>query len=152
MTQLKEIRTQRGLSQEALAELVGVSRQTVSKWETGTVQPSAENLTRLSRAFQISVDAFLNDDWTPQELQAVEAMAVPAETPAETAGEVPLPRRRNYRLWFTLAAAIAAVGIIAGVVSFSGRVDDSAPAQEIVGEEVDGSLIIVSGSLQPLQP
>ena len=45
---IRSIRTERGISQETLAELMEVSRQTVSKWENGLVYPSADNLAKLS--------------------------------------------------------------------------------------------------------
>ena len=134
MAKLKELRIARGIPQQDLAELVGVSRQTISKWENEIVLPSADNLMRLSQVFQLPLEAFLRDDWKPPEQQAVEAVAIPLETPQETdagpavtppeappesVGEVPPPRRRNYRLWCALAAVMAAVGIAAA--SFNGR-------------------------------
>lgn len=70
MAKLKELRIARGISQQDLAELVGVSRQTISKWENEIVQPSADNLMRLSQVFQLPLEAFLRDDWKPPEQQA----------------------------------------------------------------------------------
>lgn len=69
MAKLKELRIARGISQQDLAELVGVSRQTISKWENEIVQPSADNLMRLSQVFQLPLEAFLRDDWKPPEQQ-----------------------------------------------------------------------------------
>lgn len=173
MAKLKELRIARGISQETLAELVGVSRQTISKWENGSVQPSADNLMRLSQVFQLPVEAFLSDDWKPPEQQSVEAAAIlpelpqdndaepmvtpaeeqtdtePAATPAEASPESNgEPRRRNYRLWAALAAILAAAGIIAGVIFFNGRVDDTVPISELEQEEVNGP-IIEAGTLHP---
>ena len=45
---IKNCRQSAGLSQEKMAELVGVSRQAVTKWETGQTSPSTENLFRLA--------------------------------------------------------------------------------------------------------
>ena len=45
---IRQCRQQAGLSQEQVAELVGVSRQAVAKWEAGTSAPSTENLLRLA--------------------------------------------------------------------------------------------------------
>ena len=53
-------RKRQGLSQAELAEALDVSRQTVSKWETGTALPSAENLLALSKLYGVPVDALLN--------------------------------------------------------------------------------------------
>lgn len=57
---IKEHRKRNGLSQEKLAELAGVSRQAVTKWETGQSAPSTENLFRLAEIFGTTVDLLLN--------------------------------------------------------------------------------------------
>ena len=49
-------RKDKGLSQEKLAEEIGVARQTISKWETGETLPDAESLKRLAEALDFSVD------------------------------------------------------------------------------------------------
>lgn len=59
------LRKQQGLSQEALAERLGVSRQAVSRWERGTALPDAENLAGLSRVLGVSADALLRDGPEP---------------------------------------------------------------------------------------
>ena len=53
---LSELRKQNGISQEKLAEMVGVSRQAVTKWESGKSNPDTENLFRLAEIFGISLD------------------------------------------------------------------------------------------------
>ena len=53
-------RKEQGLSQVELAEALDISRQTISKWETGAALPSAENLLALSRLYGVTVDALLN--------------------------------------------------------------------------------------------
>lgn len=60
-------RTRLGLSQEKLAEQVGVSRQAVSKWELGDAMPDTDKLVPLARALGISVDTLL--DHHPQEAE-----------------------------------------------------------------------------------
>ena len=52
---IAEYRKALGLSQEALGERLGVSRQAVSKWETGAAAPDMENLMALAREFQVSL-------------------------------------------------------------------------------------------------
>ena len=54
-------RTALGLSQEALAERVGVSRQAVSKWEVGDAVPDTDKLVPLARALGVSVDELLGN-------------------------------------------------------------------------------------------
>ena len=55
-----------GMTQEKLAERMGVSRQTISKWETGEVYPELDKLLELSRLFSCTLDALLKEDLEPQ--------------------------------------------------------------------------------------
>lgn len=56
---LKENRLRCKMTQEFVAETLGVSRQAVSKWENGTADPSTSNLLALSRLFGISAEELL---------------------------------------------------------------------------------------------
>ena len=56
---LQAIRKKNQLSQEALAELLGVSRQAVSKWELGDGYPEVEKLLILSKKLNVSLDSLL---------------------------------------------------------------------------------------------
>lgn len=60
--ELKKAREQRGWSQEYLAKQIHVSRQSISKWETGKNYPSIEVLISLSDLFGITVDELLRSD------------------------------------------------------------------------------------------
>lgn len=62
--QIREARERRGMTQETLAEQVGVSRQAVSKWEMGVSEPSLENLSMLSSVLQIDLSP--QDEAVPQ--------------------------------------------------------------------------------------
>lgn len=53
---LKQIRNNEGISQEQLAERIGVSRQAVTKWETGKGLPDIENMTILAEIFKVTLD------------------------------------------------------------------------------------------------
>jgi len=53
------LRKQRDISQEQLAEILNVSRQAISKWETGESMPDIENIVRLSGVFDVSTDYLL---------------------------------------------------------------------------------------------
>ena len=57
-----ELRKSTGLSQEELAEKVGVSRQTISKWELGETSPDIKQAKELSKIFNISIDELVNND------------------------------------------------------------------------------------------
>ena len=56
------IRKQKGLSQEQLAEMLDVSRQSVSKWETQQTLPEPSKLVLISEIFDVSIDQLLKDD------------------------------------------------------------------------------------------
>ena len=58
---LYELRKQKGLSQEELANRLNVSRQTVSKWEVGESSPDMEKLVAISEFFDISLDELVLD-------------------------------------------------------------------------------------------
>ncbi|MBO4636070.1 MAG: helix-turn-helix transcriptional regulator [Clostridiales bacterium] len=60
--QIKKHRNIAGLSQEALAERIYVSRQTISNWETSKNYPDINSLIRLSEVFGVSVDDLLKGD------------------------------------------------------------------------------------------
>ena len=57
-----KLRKKSGLSQEQLAEKLNVSRQAISKWESGTAVPESEKLITISDYFGVSVDYLLKDD------------------------------------------------------------------------------------------
>lgn len=64
---LKQLRKTNGISQEQLAEKAGVSRQTISKWESGEVLPDTENALLLSKIFGVSLDYLLKDEESPKD-------------------------------------------------------------------------------------
>lgn len=59
------LRKRSGLSQEQLAERLDVSRQAISKWESGTSIPESDKLIAVSQYFQVSVDYLLKEDGEP---------------------------------------------------------------------------------------
>ncbi|MBR6949761.1 MAG: helix-turn-helix domain-containing protein [Bacilli bacterium] len=59
---LKRLRKENNLSQEELAEKLGVSRQSVSKWESNSAYPEMDKLIQISNMFNIGIDELLNKD------------------------------------------------------------------------------------------
>lgn len=57
------LRKTNGMSQEDLAEKLNVSRQAISRWESGTAMPDANNTLQLSKLFGVTTDYLLNDDY-----------------------------------------------------------------------------------------
>ena len=101
---LQALRKARGWSQEELATQINVSRQALSKWESGASVPDTENVVALSRLFGVSTDYLLLENG-----EAAAQAAPSATTP---------PWRKN---WPTKRLALAAAGVIGliGVVALS---------------------------------
>lgn len=59
---LQRLRKEKGLSQEELADKLGVSRQAVSKWERGEASPDTDNLILLAKLYGVSIDELLRTD------------------------------------------------------------------------------------------
>ena len=59
---LFELRKEKGWSQEKLAEQINVSRQSISKWESGQALPELEKIVELSKIFQVTTDYLLLEE------------------------------------------------------------------------------------------
>lgn len=70
---LMSLRRARGLSQEALGDMLDVTRQTVSKWERGDSTPELEKLVELSRIFDVSLDELAGIERTERPGDAAQA-------------------------------------------------------------------------------
>ncbi len=67
---LSKLRKQNGMSQEDLAEKLGISRQAISKWESGYSYPDLETVIKLSEIFNVSTDELLKDSKEEKNEQA----------------------------------------------------------------------------------
>jgi len=70
------LRTQSGYSQEALAERLNVSRQAVSKWETGPTLPETDKLIAMSELFHVSIDSLLIDSISLNTFESMDRILV----------------------------------------------------------------------------
>lgn len=88
-----QCRRKAGLSQEALAEKIGVSRQAISKWETGEASPEISKLPLLAKEFGVTADWLLSeeDEAAEEDAPADEAPVEDAESPRSES-----PPRRQY--------------------------------------------------------
>lgn len=59
---LKQYREQTKLTQEAVAEIIGVSAKTISDWETGRTMPDIRNLLSLARLYHLPLNTILGKD------------------------------------------------------------------------------------------
>ncbi|GKQ43339.1 hypothetical protein RD055328_12620 [Companilactobacillus sp. RD055328] len=60
--QLRAYRIKNGLSQTDVSNIMHISRQSISKWEHGTITPSIENLKELSKIYHVSLDVLLENE------------------------------------------------------------------------------------------
>ena len=72
----RKFRKQRGVTQEELAEILGVSRQAISKWESDSGYPETEKLLVISKTLNISIDYLLNDVTVMKEKEKTEEKSV----------------------------------------------------------------------------
>ena len=70
---IQEIRKEKGLTQKELAEIVGVSDKTISKWENGNSSPDTSMLLSLSEALEVTVNELLSAERIPPEKYSMKA-------------------------------------------------------------------------------
>lgn len=106
------LRTQRGMSQDDLAEKLEVSRQSVSKWETAQSTPDLDKIIKLANLFGVTVDELVRDGERPQPPEPPEAKVIYVErekrglTPVQTLGVI----------FEVTGAALAILGIMGAPV------------------------------------
>ena len=104
------LRTERNMSQGDLAEALEVSRQSISKWETGGSVPELDKLTKMGELFGVSMDELILGKKEEKEAPPA-APAAPAVAPARSEG----PNRKTVGLvLFCLAAAVWIVCTLLG--------------------------------------
>ena len=85
---IRAARQAAGLSQEKLAERLGLTRQAVTKWETGQSAPSTENLLRLAEVLGVPMTALLGASAPEQQLQADQIYALQKAQARQGAAEI----------------------------------------------------------------
>ena len=130
---LYKLRKERGLSQEQLADVLGVSRQAISKWESGAAMPETEKLIALSKYFGVTADYLLNDE-------------------LDTCDANPMPEIKRTRLGAIgiFGIVIATLGVMGAIIS--GFLMSNVPggASDITNSSVvtlDGRAFILMGCL-----
>ena len=107
---LVSLRKEKGLTQLKVAEELDISRQAISRWESGVAMPSTENLRRLSELYSVPLDYLINED---------------SEQPARV--EEDNGEKRKNRKWFSwlicMLLIVVAVAIIIGAITVRKRPD-----------------------------
>lgn len=111
---LYELRKASGLSQEELAEKLGVSRQAVSKWESGAAQPEIGKLGELSRIFGVSVDELLSLERESAQTEQETQTAPPTDADTPESPEAPKPVKGKRLSALFVAAAVLAL-LVCGI-------------------------------------
>lgn len=111
------------MSQDELAEKLGVSRQSISFWENGQTQPTLENVIALAKIFNISSDALLSPDPAP----------AGANTEKARNGNIPDGHHGKKKvLWLIIAiVAVIIIGIVLFVVFYNSSTASGNPAATV---------------------
>ena len=102
---IKQKRIELGLTMKELASKVGVSEATISRWESGTAQPSTDNLRCLGALYEVPIDYLVNEE---------------TERPiSEDDSRQDENKQKHKRVLRIVAAFISVALIVAGVVYFA---------------------------------
>ena len=107
-----KLRKEQGLSQEAFSEKLGVSRQSVSKWESGVSVPDTEKILAISELFGVSTDYLLKDaEEVISENDEIEKEPFAEESEAEYKVKKKIPVRKIIAAVIALAIVVTAIAI-----------------------------------------
>lgn len=140
---LAALRKRSGLTQQEVAERLDLSRQAVSRWESGQIRPSTENLRAISALYGVTADYLLRDD-APEDACAVSAPVetVPAESsPAEEAPAEPEGRKKNPAALLIALVLLLCAALAAGFLLKGSRPVESGSSSSLdyLGEAPNGS-------------
>ncbi len=134
---IQRLRKSRGISQEELADRIGVSRQAVSKWESGQTSPDLEKIVLLSDCFEVTTDYLLKgvSPGQPAPTRAEQTRAgqdqnAPDQTaPAQIASARAVP---DVRIFVMAGSAVNFTGLIAAVMIWYERQTAAATAAGLI--------------------
>ena len=159
---IQDLRRSRGLSQEGLGDLLGVSRQAISKWESDTTIPEVDKLIAISRRFEISVGYLLgveenkpmqeqqpDPELTERELAAVEAIVNRYLEQLEQTRPEPKEQPRRWK-WAAVVLAVLLVISCSSVSKLNKRIDALSDQTQNVPNQVVGVENTVSNQINSL--
>lgn len=94
---IHKLRKGKGIKQEKLAEILKVSRQTISNWETGKTIPTTENIEAMSKYFNVPFSSFGLVEEEEEKISELEVIRI---------------FKRNYKLLLTILVALSMIGFI----------------------------------------
>ena len=146
---IQTARKAKGISQETLAEKIGVSRQALGKWEKDTALPGVDNLQALAKELGVSVDALLGSAAPDTAAPAVTLNALRDLLDARDAEA----RRRRRGAWLAAAAAAAVLLAVGGGLAarLQTRLDGLAGQYGYLSSELSRTNSDLSARMQELQ-
>ncbi|WP_294760986.1 helix-turn-helix transcriptional regulator [uncultured Gemmiger sp.] len=146
---IQTARKAKGISQEVLAEKIGVSRQALGKWEKDTALPGVDNLQALAKELGVSVDALLGSAAPDTAAPAVTLNALRDLLDARDAEA----RRRRRGAWLAAAAAAAVLLAVGGCMAarLQTRLDGLAGQYGYLSSELSRTNSDLSARMQELQ-
>ncbi len=116
---IKELRTEKGLTQEQLAEALGVSNRSVSRWETGSNMPDLDILIELSKFYGVGVDEILDGkrNKTHMDEQTTETI----EKVADYANEEKMRLTKILRALLIVALIMSVTALLLNYFEIEGR-------------------------------
>ncbi|MBE6972882.1 MAG: helix-turn-helix transcriptional regulator [Ruminococcaceae bacterium] len=159
---IQELRKARGLSQEGLGDLLGVSRQAISKWESDITIPEVDKLIAISRRFEVSVGYLLGvednkpipeqqpaPELTERELTAVEAIVNRYLEQLEQTRPKPTPQPRRWK-WAAVVLAVLLVISWSSISKLNKRIGQLSDQTQNVQNQVIGVENTVSDQINSL--
>lgn len=138
---LYNLRKKNGYTQSQIAEMLEVSRQSVSNWELGTVLPSTSRLKKLSDLYSVPLETLLNDDVEIQRHHET----VETQDKSTVTFEVPTARSKKYVRKKT-AIIIVVLGIVLtiGIAVFGFIVAEFSKGSQLELEQFEREKVVVS--------
>lgn len=135
-----ELRKSAGFSQEQLAEKLDITRQSISKWESGESLPEIERLVELSKVFNVTVDYLVNESidsikQSPNDRSGVE------ETKEESASEVRPIQGNKILSFFKYVFIVLAIYMVAFALAMITKSFWAIPFFGMIGTAV--SIIVI---------
>ncbi len=139
------LRQSSGLSQDRLAEMLGVSRQAVSKWERDEAKPDIDNIIKLSNIYNVTIDYLLKEN--QEEMQNEKHESIQANHGSSIFQDVLTFIKKK---WYWLGYVIAAWGIIDIFKAIIGNIMWRSFTSSIIGYDMSGAQIDITSSATEL--
>lgn len=138
---LVALRKEKGLTQSAVAEKLDVSRQAISRWESGIALPSTDNLKSLSALYGVPVDYLLNSDTEEQRV-----------TKGLEAENIPMNGKRTKRnLWVVLSIVMIVLLLVAcEIFLYVNNQEEGVDLHSIPLKYTKDRHLLLSGQVVPL--